>query len=87
MVEKKHESTRKNPNSRVAPVFFTMDIMMCRPNLSIFEEQDTLKITIDLLTSVIRIPGMPTGTGSNLDPGEMFSTARTKPAAPRALAV
>lgn len=44
-------------------------------------------LTIDLLTSVIRIPGRPTGTGSNFVPGETFSTARTKPTAPRLLAV
>lgn len=44
-------------------------------------------ITNDLLTSVIRIPGTPTGTGSNFVPGETFSTARTKPIAPRLLAV
>lgn len=43
--------------------------------------------TIDLLTSVIRIPGIPTGTGSNFVPGETFSTAKTKPMAPRLLAV
>ena len=43
--------------------------------------------TFDLLASVIRIPGMPTGTGSNFVPGETFSTQRTNPAAPRAFAV
>jgi hypothetical protein len=43
--------------------------------------------TIDLVTSVIRIPGIPTGTGSNFVPGETFSTARTNPIAPRLLAV
>lgn len=43
--------------------------------------------TIDLVTSVISIPGIPTGTGSNFVPGETFSTQRTKPAAPRPLAV
>lgn len=45
------------------------------------------KITIDLETSVMRIPGTPTGTGSNFVPGESFSTARTNPTAPRLLAV
>lgn len=44
-------------------------------------------ITMDLLTSVITIPGMPTGTGSNFVPGETLSTARTKPIAPRLFAV
>ena len=43
--------------------------------------------TFELLTSVITIPGMPTGTGSNFAPGETFSTHRTNPAAPRAFAV
>lgn len=43
--------------------------------------------TIDFVTSVISIPGIPTGTGSNFVPGETFSTARTNPAAPRLFAV
>ena len=46
-----------------------------------------MSITYVLLTSVIRIPGMPIGTGSNLVPGETFSIHRTNPTAPRALAV
>lgn len=50
------------------------------------EEREAL-ITADLATSVMRIPGMGTGTGSNFVPGEAFSTARTKPTAPRLLAV
>ena len=36
---------------------------------------------------MITIPGMATGTGSNFVPGETFSTAKTKPMAPRLLAV
>lgn len=51
------------------------------------EKQVSLWSTIDLLTSVMRIPGISTGTGSNFVPGETFSTARTKPTAPRLLAV
>jgi len=35
----------------------------------------------------MRIPGRPTGTGSNFVPGETFSTQRTNPTAPRAFAV
>lgn len=42
---------------------------------------------MDLLTSVMRIPGIPTGTGSNFVPGDVFSTARTKPIAPSVFAV
>lgn len=36
---------------------------------------------------MIRIPGRPAGTGSNFVPGETFSTAKTKPMAPRLLTV
>lgn len=43
--------------------------------------------TMDLVTSVMRIPGILTGTGSNFVPGDTFSTARTNPTAPRLFAV
>ena len=44
-------------------------------------------ITFELLTSMMRIPGRPTGTRSNFVHAEMFSTQRTNPTAPRAFVV
>ena len=64
-----------------------MDLASNSIYLCIYTPVQMCRITLELLTSVMRIPGRPTGTGSNFVPGELFSTQRTNPTAPRAFAV